>query len=266
MELIMYGYMGTNVIHVENIRFNGPKSPQYNIQKPKKTGQNTTKFWTQGPTTKTLRDKQGSAAARTNAAAPTSPSLRNTIGASIDCSRSHPSPFITTTERKASREPSPLTMVELRSSSDEISTNSNQTKSAKQGTPSPPGSRPTTAELTKPPPLGDRNRRRRSWRSLRLPETKPNSRTMSFTAPSSTRPRLYARDRSAMGGLSSGKTEERGNESEAKINSFNGGLRGSGDGTHAHVPAGHRIRPGQQFFPLFGRIIKRRENFIRKEN
>ncbi|CAF1920655.1 unnamed protein product [Brassica napus] len=142
----------------KDIRFNGPKSPQYNIQKPKKTGQNTTKFWTQGPTTKTLRDKQGSAAARTNAAAPTSPSLRNTIGEPKVCE-------------------------------------------AKQGTPSPPGSRPTTAELTKPPPLGDRNRRRRSWRSLRLPETKPNSRTMSFTAPSSTRPRLYARDRSAMGGL-----------------------------------------------------------------
>ncbi|KAH0922473.1 hypothetical protein HID58_022491 [Brassica napus] len=57
------------------------------------------------------------------------------------------------------------------------------------------------AELTKPPPLGDRNRRRWSWRSLRLPETKPNSRTMSFTAPFSTRPRLYARDRSVMGGL-----------------------------------------------------------------
>ncbi|KAF2577483.1 hypothetical protein F2Q68_00006195 [Brassica cretica] len=55
--------------------------------------------------------------------------------------------------------------------------------------------------MTKPPPLGDMNRRRRSWRSLRLPETKPSSRTMSFTAPSSTRPRLYARDRSAMGGL-----------------------------------------------------------------
>nr|VDD29090.1 unnamed protein product [Brassica oleracea] len=95
-------------------------------------------------------------------------------------------------------------MVELRSSSNEISTNPNQTKSsARQGKERlhPPGSRPTTAELTKPPPLGDRNRRRRSWRNLRLPETKPSSRTMSFTAPSSTRPRLYARDRSAMCGL-----------------------------------------------------------------
>ncbi|CAN7047006.1 unnamed protein product, partial [Brassica oleracea var. botrytis] len=50
---------------------NGPKSPQYNIHKPKKTSQNTTKIWTQGPTTRTLGDKRGSAAARTNAAAPT---------------------------------------------------------------------------------------------------------------------------------------------------------------------------------------------------
>ncbi|KAL0661297.1 hypothetical protein Bca4012_098134 [Brassica carinata] len=114
-------------------------------------------------------------------------------------------------------------MVELRSSSDELSTNPNQTKSVKlkgRRKPNPktelwnqkstrqskehlhpPGSRPTTTELTKPPPLGNSNRRRRSWRSLCLPETKPSSRTMSFTAPSSTRLRLYARDRSAMGGL-----------------------------------------------------------------
>ncbi|KAH0881966.1 hypothetical protein HID58_058062 [Brassica napus] len=143
--------------------------------------------------------------------------------ASIDYSRAHPSPFIPITERKASREPSPLTMVELRSSSDEISTNPNQTKSVKlkgRRKPNPKtelgnqksarqskerlypsGSRPTTAELTKPPPLGDRNRRRQSWRNLCLLETKPSSRTMSFTALSSTRPRLYARDRSAMCGL-----------------------------------------------------------------
>ncbi|CDY23896.1 BnaC04g01410D [Brassica napus] len=114
-------------------------------------------------------------------------------------------------------------MVELRSSSDEISTNPNQTKSVKlkgRRKPNPKtelgnqksarqskerlypsGSRPTTAELTKPPPLGDRNRRRQSWRNLCLLETKPSSRTMSFTALSSTRPRLYARDRSAMCGL-----------------------------------------------------------------
>ncbi|KAH0869480.1 hypothetical protein HID58_076502 [Brassica napus] len=114
-------------------------------------------------------------------------------------------------------------MVELRSSSDQISTKPNQTKSVKlkgRRKPNPkmelgnqksarqskehlhpPGSRLTTAELTKPPPLGDRNRRRRSWRSLCLPETKPSSRTMSFTATSSTRPRLYTRDRSAMCGL-----------------------------------------------------------------
>ena len=50
---------------------------------------------------------------------------------SIDCSRSHPSPFIASTERKTSREPSPLTMVELRSSSNVVSTNPNQTKSEK---------------------------------------------------------------------------------------------------------------------------------------
>ncbi|KAH0857098.1 LOW QUALITY PROTEIN: hypothetical protein HID58_085359, partial [Brassica napus] len=167
------------------------------------------------------------------------------LKASIDCSRSHPSPFIPITERKASREPSPLTMVELRSSSNEISTNPNQTKSSARQCKErlhPPGSRPTTAELTKPPPLGDRNRRRRSWRNLRLSETKPSSRTMSFTAPSSTRPHLYARDRSAMCGLSSSNTEERGNENEAKINSFKGGLRGSGGGTHAHAPADHQTR------------------------
>ncbi|KAG2271044.1 hypothetical protein Bca52824_065599 [Brassica carinata] len=67
---------------------------------------------------------------------------------------------------------------------------------------------------------------------------------MSFPAHSSTRPRLYARDRSTMSAFfqSSGKAEERGNESEAKINSFKGGLRGFGDGTHAHAPAGHRTR------------------------
>ena len=31
-------------------------------------------------------------------------------------------------------------------------------------------------------------------------------------------------------------------ENEAKIDSFKGGLRGSGDGTHAHAPSGHRTR------------------------
>ncbi|KAG5386622.1 hypothetical protein IGI04_038092, partial [Brassica rapa subsp. trilocularis] len=45
--------------------------------------------------------------------------------------KSHLSPFIASTERKTSREPSPLTMVELRSSSDVVSTNPNQTKSKK---------------------------------------------------------------------------------------------------------------------------------------
>ncbi|KAH0935016.1 LOW QUALITY PROTEIN: hypothetical protein HID58_012133, partial [Brassica napus] len=88
---------------------------------------------------------------------------------------------------------------------------------ARHGTPSPPG-------------------------SLRLPEAKPNSRTRNFTTPSSTRPRLYAINRSATGGLNSGKAEERGDESKAKIEGCNGGLRGSGDCTHAHAPAGHRTR------------------------
>ncbi|CAG7901740.1 unnamed protein product [Brassica rapa] len=96
-------------------------------------------------------------------------------------------------------------MVELRSSSDVVSTNLNQTKHEKLKGKNRLNPKtklgPTTAELTKPPLLGDRNRRRRSWRSLCLPEIKPNSRTRSFTAPSSTRPRLYARGRSAMGGL-----------------------------------------------------------------
>ncbi|CAG7897634.1 unnamed protein product [Brassica rapa] len=40
----------------------------------------------------------------------------------------------------------------------------------------------------------------------------------------------------------SSKAEERGNDSKAKIEGFNGGLRGSSDGTHAHAPAGHRTR------------------------
>ncbi|KAG5389507.1 hypothetical protein IGI04_031048 [Brassica rapa subsp. trilocularis] len=37
----------------------------------------------------------------------------------------------------------------------------------------------------------------------------------------------------------SGKAEERWDDSKAKIEGFKGGLRGSGDGTHAHAPAGH---------------------------
>ncbi|KAG5384217.1 hypothetical protein IGI04_035698, partial [Brassica rapa subsp. trilocularis] len=41
---------------------------------------------------------------------------------------------------------------------------------------------------------------------------------------------------------SSGKAEERGDESKAKIEGCNGSLRSSGDGTHAHAPAGHRTR------------------------
>ncbi|KAG5404557.1 hypothetical protein IGI04_010676, partial [Brassica rapa subsp. trilocularis] len=40
----------------------------------------------------------------------------------------------------------------------------------------------------------------------------------------------------------SGKAEERGDESKVKIEGCNGGLRGSGDGTHAHAPADHRTR------------------------
>uniref|UniRef100_M4E015 Uncharacterized protein n=1 Tax=Brassica campestris TaxID=3711 RepID=M4E015_BRACM len=41
---------------------------------------------------------------------------------------------------------------------------------------------------------------------------------------------------------SSGKAEERGNDSKAKIEGFKGGFRGSSDGTHAHALAGHRTR------------------------
>ncbi|KAG5398870.1 hypothetical protein IGI04_020684 [Brassica rapa subsp. trilocularis] len=41
---------------------------------------------------------------------------------------------------------------------------------------------------------------------------------------------------------SSGKAEEREDDSKAKIEGFKGGLRGSGDGTHAHAPAGLRTR------------------------
>ncbi|KAG5387322.1 hypothetical protein IGI04_038792, partial [Brassica rapa subsp. trilocularis] len=40
----------------------------------------------------------------------------------------------------------------------------------------------------------------------------------------------------------SGKVEERVDESKVKIEGCNGGLRGSGDGTHAHAPAAHWIR------------------------
>ncbi|KAG5416507.1 hypothetical protein IGI04_004074 [Brassica rapa subsp. trilocularis] len=41
---------------------------------------------------------------------------------------------------------------------------------------------------------------------------------------------------------SSGKGEERGNESETKIESFKSGLRSSDNGMHAHAPTGHRTR------------------------
>ncbi|KAG5414687.1 hypothetical protein IGI04_002254 [Brassica rapa subsp. trilocularis] len=42
--------------------------------------------------------------------------------------KSYPSPFVAITERKTSREPSPLTLVELQSSSDIVTTNPNQPK------------------------------------------------------------------------------------------------------------------------------------------
>ncbi|KAG5405934.1 hypothetical protein IGI04_012053 [Brassica rapa subsp. trilocularis] len=127
--------------------------------------------------------------------------------------------------------PSPLTLIKLRSSSDVVTTKPHKptpTTAELNVASTSWGPEPAMTELMEPPPPGDK--------------TKQPQKALHRTFLTTTAPLQQNQIHETTFFHSSGKAEEGGDVSKAKIKDFFGGFRGSGDGTRAHAPAVHRTR------------------------